>query len=101
VGSLKRKMARARKKRADKEMKEKLGLFDKIPDKCLTCHEPFDKKSKEQALTWSVVVRRKEKVVRLYCPKCWQLAKDIIKEVENDFRVQEESKCKGSCSSES
>ena len=71
MGSLKRKMARKRAKRLKKDMKDQLLMFDKLPDNCLACEKEFDKKSKEHAMTWSVVVREQEGVVRLYCPDCW------------------------------
>lgn len=90
VGSLKRKMTRNRAKRAEKEMKQQLIMFDKLNDECNTCEKPFDKKSKEHATTWNVVVREKEKIVRLYCPECWIKAVKIIEEVQNDFRIQSE-----------
>jgi len=90
MGSLKRKIARNKASRAKKEIKEQLMMFDKIGDKCDACEKDFDKKSKEQAMTWKVVVREKEKVVRLYCPECWDKAIKLIKEVENDLRVQSE-----------
>jgi len=32
------------------------------------------------ALTWSVVVREKEGIVRLYCPDCWEKAQTIARE---------------------
>ena len=35
--STKRKLKRQKKKDAEKEMKQALGLFDKIPENCLTC----------------------------------------------------------------
>jgi hypothetical protein len=57
---------------------EKLGLFDKIPKECLTCMKPFDKKDKQMVMSWSVVVREDEGVVRLYCPTCWKKAQDFI-----------------------
>jgi hypothetical protein len=44
----------------------------------MVCAEPFDRKNKEQVKTWSVVVREKESVVRVYCPSCWAKAKEII-----------------------
>ena len=66
MGSLKRKMARKRAKRLKKDMKDQLLMFDKLPDNCLACEKEFDKKSKEHAMTWSVVVREQEGVVRLY-----------------------------------
>jgi len=81
MGSLKRKIARKKKKRAEKELKTKLGMFDKLGDECLVCQEPFDKTSKEQVQTWNVVVRRDKGEVRLYCPDCWQRAKDVIKQL--------------------
>ena len=93
MGSLKRKYARNRAKRAQKEIKQQLTMFGKLGDKCDTCEEPYDKKSKEHAMTWSVVVREKEKVVRLYCPECWGKANKIIKELENDLGIHKESRC--------
>ena len=74
-------MSRKKKKRAEKELKTKLGMFDKLGDECLVCQEPFDKTSKEQVQAWSVVVRRDKGEVRLYCPDCWQKAKDAIKQL--------------------
>jgi Zn finger protein HypA/HybF involved in hydrogenase expression len=67
------------KKEVEKEIKEKLGLFNRLPEKCLTCEEPFDKKNKDQVFTWNVVVNKKEDIVRLYCPSCWEKAQEIIK----------------------
>ena len=63
------------------DMEKKLGLFHKIPDKCLTCDEPFDKKDKEMVMKWNVVVREEEGKVRLYCPTCWDKATQFAKEV--------------------
>ena len=65
-------------------MAKKLMMFDMLEDECAACLAPFDKKSKEHAMTWSVVVREQEKVVRLYCPECWNKAQEIIKQVENE-----------------
>ena len=77
-------------KKAEKKMAKKLMMFDMLEDECAACREPFDKKSKEHATTWNVVVREQEKVVRLYCPTCWQKANDLIKEIQDDFRIHEE-----------
>jgi len=88
MGSLKRKMARTKikriKKDIEKQMKRQLMMFDKLNDECAACLKPFDKKSKEHAKTWKVIVREKEEVVRLYCPECWSKAEDFIKEIKND-----------------
>ena len=71
------------------DMEQKLGLFEKIPKKCLTCDKKFDKLNKEMVMSWNVVVREKEGVVRLYCPECWDKAiqftkKTIAQENDND-----------------
>ena len=93
MGSLKRKMLRNKVKRAKKEIKQQLTMFDKLGDKCDACDKLFDKKSKEHAMTWNVVVREKEKIVRLYCPECWDKANKLIKEIQDDLRVQDETRC--------
>ena len=80
MSGAKRKIQRAKKKRAEKELKEKMFMFDKLGDSCMTCDKPFDKKDREQVQSWNVVVRREEKKVNLYCPECWTKAQDIIEE---------------------
>ena len=67
-------------------------MFDMLEDACAACDKPFDKKSKEHAMTWRVVVREKEEVVRLYCPECWDKANKIIEEFNDDFRIHEEKR---------
>ena len=81
MGSLKRKMARGRVKRAKKEMKEQLAMFGEIGQNCNVCRKSFNKKSKEHVTTWNVVVREAEGAVRLYCPECWNAARKAIDEV--------------------
>jgi len=86
-----RKQRRAMEKKVGKENSEKLAdkifQFDQIPKECLACLAPFDKDSKEMAMTWNVVIRD-ENTVRLYCPTCWEMAVKIAeeykKEKEND-----------------
>lgn len=101
MGSLKRKMARKEAKRAEKKIAEQLSMFDSLGDECAACREPFDKKSKEHVATWNVVVREKEKIVRLYCPECWQKANNLIKEIQDDLRIQAENRREGPDQSES
>jgi hypothetical protein len=36
---------------------------------------------KEQVMTWNVVVRQQEEKVNLYCPECWDNAKQLVKEI--------------------
>ena len=95
MGSLKRKMARTvakrEKKEFEKQMKRQLMMFDKLSTECAACKKPFDKKSKEHAMTWKVVVREEEEIVRLYCPECWDKANKLIKEIQDDLRVRDEA----------
>ena len=81
---LRRKKANKAKKKADKELATKVALFGKLPDKCLTCEEPFDKLNREQVMSWSVVVRQQEEKVNLYCPRCWQNAQRAMKQIMED-----------------
>lgn len=81
MSSAKRKIKRRKKKEAQKDLKEKIGLFGKMPNECTMCDRPFDKKNKEQVNSWRVAVREREEKVNLYCPKCWDYANDILKKV--------------------
>tara|TARA_R100001082_G_scaffold56212_1_gene30968 strand:+ start:479 stop:739 length:261 start_codon:yes stop_codon:yes gene_type:complete len=82
MSSLERKIRRQKekeaKKRFAKEFKTKVGLFDKLPDHCLTCEKAFNKKDKKMVATWNVVVHRESETVRLYCPECWDKARSIV-----------------------
>ena len=99
MGSLKRKIERKQNKKvkkAEEKMAKKIMMFDKLDNSCAACEKPFDKKSKEHAATWNVVVREKEEVVRLYCPECWDKANKLIEEIQNDFRIRNEKRGEGS-----
>tara|TARA_Y100000004_G_C8833268_1_gene377138 strand:+ start:159 stop:431 length:273 start_codon:yes stop_codon:yes gene_type:complete len=78
-----RKQARENKKTKNKDVSEKLGLFEKIPKNCLTCDKKFDKLNKEMVMSWNVIVREKQGIVRLYCPDCWNKATQFAKEVRD------------------
>ena len=75
-------------KQTQRDLQQKMNMFDRLPENCLTCLEPFDRKNKEQVQSWFVVVKNKENKVRLYCPDCWQKAKDVVE----DFRKRVEDK---------
>ena len=81
--SQRRAAAKAAKKDGNKELSEKISLFNQLPDECLTCRKPFDKQDKQMVMDWNVVIREKEKIVRLYCPECWDKAKKLVEELEN------------------
>jgi len=74
---------RRKQKEAEKELQQKVGMFDKLPDACDACKKTFDKKDKSMVQSWNVVVREAEGAVRLYCPECWNAAIKAIEEVEN------------------
>ena len=86
MGSLHRKLKRKREKESQKDLKEKIGLFDKIPNKCNMCDASFDKNNKEQVMSWHVAVREREKTVNLYCPTCWAGALNTIKELQEAIK---------------
>jgi hypothetical protein len=82
-------MISARKLKKQKRLiEEKVFLFDAMPNKCNGCSLDFDKKSREHANTWSVMVFQETKTVRLFCPECYKnvqaWAEDTIKEVKNE-----------------
>ena len=83
--NLKRKLKRESQKNSKKDFSKKVGLFNKIPDLCLTCNKEFDKKNKEMVMTWNVVVNRQKEEVRLYCPECWNKAKGLIDEIKDEY----------------
>ena len=69
-----------------------MAMFGKLEDECLVCETPFDKKDKQQVMSWSVVVRNDTEEVRLYCPDCWGKAKAVVQayEKENGYGTTEE-----------
>jgi len=64
----------------EKDLKQKLNMFDRLPECCLTCHSPFDRKNREQVQSWFVVVKNAENKVNLYCPSCWEKATKLVEE---------------------
>lgn len=76
-----------KRKNTEKDLKQKLGLFDQLPENCLSCEKPFDKTDIKEVSTWKVVVKSEQELVRLYCPDCFQTATQIVKDFEK--RIQE------------
>ena len=68
--------------KSNKEIDKVMGMFDLLPDQCSACLAPYDKKDRKMVTTWNVVVKEEKKIVRLYCPKCWNTAKRIIQDVK-------------------
>ena len=82
--------AKQAKKSGNDELEQKIAVFGKLEDECLTCQEPFDKTNKEMVMSWSVVVREQEGVVRLYCPDCWSKAIEIMEDFKQRIEGREE-----------
>ena len=73
--------------KSNNEVDNVMGMFDLLPDQCSACLAPYDKKDKQMVDTWNVVVKEEQKVVRLYCPDCWNTARRIIQDVrDNDAK---------------
>ena len=82
---IRRQQAKKKKKLAEKEMAQKVALFGKAPNECLVCLKPFDKKDREMAETWCVIVRQESQKVNLYCPDCWGRATAVVKQLEEEI----------------
>ena len=91
MGSMSRKLKRNKDKKAKKNLASKVALFGKLDDECMTCSKAFDKENKEQVMSWSVVVREQEGKVNLYCPECWNKAKNIIEEFKKHLEKKHDS----------
>tara|TARA_Y100000310_G_scaffold248911_1_gene254898 strand:- start:34 stop:291 length:258 start_codon:yes stop_codon:yes gene_type:complete len=63
---------------SERNLSEKIFMFDQIPDACTTCAESFDKTDKSMAFSWRVVVHQKEQQVRLFCPTCIQKTQEAL-----------------------
>ena len=63
---------------SERNLSEKIFMFDQIPDACTTCAEPFDKADKSMAFSWRVVVKEEKQQVRLFCPECINKTKEAI-----------------------
>ena len=58
---------------AQEKMGQKFSLVGKMPNECHICSAPFDKKSREMAMSWRVIVREAQEEVDLYCPNCFHI----------------------------
>lgn len=82
-----------KRKNTEKDLKQKLGLFDQLPENCLTCEKSFDKTNVEEVSTWKVVVKSEQ--VRLYCPECFETATQIVKDFEKRIQERLDEQVKG------
>jgi len=81
VDASKRKKER---KIAEEALKRKTSMFLDIPEKCCVCEAAFDRRSKEMAQSWQVVVFEERKKIRLTCPDCWSKVKTTMEEINEN-----------------
>jgi len=67
-----------KKNKGNEKLAQKISTFGHRPDNCSACEAPFDKKSKEHAMTWRVVVRENPTQVSLFCPQCIEKTKEVM-----------------------
>ena len=77
-------------KQVQRDLKQKMNMFDRLPENCLTCEKPFDKLNREQVMSWNVVVSHAKGKVRLYCPECWDNALKLIEEAKEGLLNRKE-----------
>jgi hypothetical protein len=80
-----------KKKEADKEFEDTMNMYTNLPECCLMCQKDFDKSDKQMVKTWNMTVKKKESKVNLYCPDCWNMAMDAVKEGFN-AAIEEKNK---------
>ena len=67
-------------KATEKALQQRTSMLLDMPEVCCVCDTAFDKKSREMAQTWHVVVFEERKIVRLTCPPCWESVEKTMEE---------------------
>ena len=93
MGKFSKKMKRDRTKQAEKDLAEKVNMFDRLPNSCTACSKPFDKLDRDMVMSWNVIVRDEEKKVNLYCPSCWEKANEILEDFKNKLKEKHADVC--------
>ena len=86
---IERRMSKAKKRQAEKDIKEKMNMFSRLEDCCLVCEKPFDKQNKEMVQSGYVIVRDQQGQVNLYCPECWDRANSFVEQVKEEINAKE------------
>ena len=64
----------------ERNLSQKIFLFEHLPSACNTCEKAFDKRDKVMVQSWTVVVKNKDEAVSLFCPDCIENTKTIVEE---------------------
>ena len=91
IKKIERRMRKAKKRQAEKDIKEKIGMFSRLEDYCLVCEKSFDKQNKEMVQSWYVVVKEEQNKVNLYCPECWERANSLVSLIKEEINEEEKS----------
>ena len=67
-----------KKNKGNEKLVKKMESFGHRPDNCSACDEPFDKESKDHAMTWRVVVRENPTRISLFCPQCIEKTQEVL-----------------------
>lgn len=67
-----RKQRRTLQKMAGKEATSSIDLMLNIGDSCFQCQKPYDKTSREMAMSWFIEVYKSAKKTVLLCPECYK-----------------------------
>jgi hypothetical protein len=73
----KKKKEKAQVQEAQQRLEEQMSMFDRLPEKCSACEKTFPK-TREAHMSWQVVVRTVQQLVRLFCPDCQESAKELV-----------------------
>jgi hypothetical protein len=82
-----KRLKRDKKKKKDKrvihdqqqKLDKQMNMFDRLPSSCSACKKEFPK-TRDAHMTWQVVVRTEQELVRLFCPGCQELASNLAEE---------------------
>ena len=87
-----KKFKRKRQKEANKEFEKAVNMYTNLPKECNMCQKKFDKDNKDMLKTWNITVKKAKGETNLYCPECWKMALDAVKEGFAAAVNKEESK---------
>jgi ribosomal protein S12 len=75
-------------KKAQEEIKEKMTMFDRMPDKCSVCKRDFVL-NKTNVNAWKVQVYYENKKVLLYCPECDKVIEENVQKNIENYKKEE------------
>ena len=89
MSGVKRKIKRAKKRKAEKELKEKMFMFDKLGDSCMTCDKPLIKKIKSRLKAGTQQFEEKKRKLTCIVLNVGQKHKISLKNSQGDKMIIE------------